>query len=530
MTFVSDDIRLKSVPAQRSRATATWAFWFVGIMGITAVLGLFLFRFGATPAIIGWLLYLIGIAAIIYQPRYGIYLTVFFVLVGDAVMMTWYPFGKNFSSIESLFYLHNSLIISPLESYLVLTFISWLGRAAVQRRLKIHTGLLFWSSLALLAFAIFGLLYGIGTGGSVNVALWEVRVIFYLPAVILLASNLFTERTQVSHLMWVIMIALFIEGLMGSYVYFVVLDRNLGLVEGITEHAASIHMNTLFVFTLAVWLYKGSWTKRLLLPLISIPVMFSYLASQRRSAFIVLFVALGLMTLLLYRESRKLFWMIVPAVAVAGMLYIAVFWNSSGALGLPAQAIKSVVAEDQANAKDRSSNIYRETENINTSYTIHQKPLTGIGFGQRFYTLVDLPDISSYIWFEYITHNSIAWIWMKAGVGGFLALLFFIGTAVMTGIRVLWRMPRNDMSAIALTATLYIIMHFIYAYADMSWDAPNMVYIGVMAGIINSLERIVDQPIPVKPKRWTWQPDEVPPPGLSPLLDTKQGEHMQCRN
>jgi len=517
MTFVSDDIRLKSVPAQRSRATVVWALWFVGIVGITAVLGLFLLQFGTTPAIIGWLLYLIGIAAILYQPRYGIYLIIFFAIVGDAVMMEWYPFGKNFSSIESLFYLHDALIISPLESYLALTFISWLGRAAVQRRLKIHTGLLFWSALFLLAFAIFGLLYGIGTGGNINIALWEVRAIFYLPLFLLLTSNLFTERKQANHLMWIIMLALFIEGILGSYIYFVILNRDLGLVDAITEHGAAIHMNTLFIFALAVWLYKGSWSKRILLPLMSIPVLFSYLASQRRASFIVLIIAIGLMTLLLYRESRKLFWTLVPAMGLVGIMYLAIFWNNTSSAGLPAQAIKSVIAEDQASAKDRSSNIYRDIENINASYTIHQQPLTGVGFGQPFYFLVELPDISNYIWWEYVTHNSIAWIWMKTGVGGFLALLFFIGTAVMTGIRVLWRMPRNDMSAIAVTAILYIIMHFIYAYADMSWDAPNMVYVGVMMGLINSLERIVDQPIPIKPKRWSWQPDKMPPPGLTPL-------------
>lgn len=517
MTFVPDDIRLKSVSARRSRATATWAVWFVGVVGITAVLALFLLQFGATPAIIGWLLYLIGIAAIIYQPRYGIYLMIFFVLAGDAVIMAWYPFGKNFSSIESLFYVHNALIISPLESYLILTFISWLGRAAVQRRLKIHTGLLFWSALLLLAFAIFGLLYGIGTGGSINIALWEARAIFYLPLFILLTNNLFTERKQVSQLMWIIMLALFIEGLIGSYVYFVILNRNLGLVDGITEHGAAIHMNTLFVFALTVWLYKGSWSKRILLPLMSIPVLFSYLASQRRASFIVLIIAIGLMVLLLYRESRKLFWVLMPTLALGGLLYLAVFWNNTGSIGLPAQAIKSIIAEDQASVKDRSSNIYRDNENLNASYTIHQQPLTGVGFGQPFYVLIELPDISSFIFWEYVTHNSIAWIWMKTGVGGFLALLFFIGTAVMTGIQVLWRMPRDDMSAITVTAILYIIMHFIYAYADMSWDAPNMAYVGVMAGLISSLERIVAKPIPIKPKRWPWQPDKIPPLGLAPL-------------
>ena len=303
------------------------------------------------------------------------------------------------------------------------------------------------------------------------------------------------------------MLALFFEGLIGTYVYFVVIGRDLSQVGEITEHSAAIHMNTLFVFTLAVWLYKGSWSKRLLLPLMALPVALTYLATQRRSAFIALFIALGLMALLLYRESRKVFFIIVPIVALIGVMYLAAFWNRSGALGLPAQAIKSVIAEDQASAKDQSSNIYRIIENINASYTIHLRPLTGVGFGQPFHFFVPLPDISSFIWWEYITHNSIAWIWMKTGVGGFFAVMFLVGTAVMTGVRVLWQMPRNDMSAIAATAVLYIIMHFIFAYVDMSWGVQNMIYMGVTLGLINRLEYLVNQPIPTQPKRWTWQPD-----------------------
>ena len=39
-----------------------------------------------------------------------------------------------------------------------------------------------------------------------------------------------------------------------------------------------------------------------------------------------------------------------------------------------------------------------------------------------------------------------------------------------------------------LTATLYVVMHFLYAYADMSWDNQSMVYMGAMLGIINAVD------------------------------------------
>ncbi len=518
MTFATNS-SLKNAPSQKTRSDIVWLLWFVVLMGVTAVVGLAMYLFTASFSTISWLLYLIGIIVIIYEPRYGIYLIVFFSLAGDFVMMPWYPFNKNFSSNETLLFLHNAVIFSPLEFYLTLTFASWLGRAFMQRNLKFYKGDLFWPTLSFVTFVAFGLVYGIGTGGNLNTALWSARSIFYMPMLLILISNLFTKREHVSNLMWVAMIALCLEGFMGVYIYFVELGRDLSLVEDITEHSAAIHMNTLFVFTAAVWLYKGSWAKRFILPFMIPPVFLTYLATQRRAAFVALFIALAFMAVFLYQESRKVFFVIMPIVGIVGILYLGAFWNSSGAIGLPAQAIKSIIAEDDASEADRSSNVYRDLENINSNYTIHQRPLTGIGFGQPFYMLVTLPDISTFVWWEFITHNSIAWVWMKTGVGGFFTMMFLVGISITLGIRVLWRMPHDDMSAIAATAVLYIVMHFIYAYVDMSWNVQNMVYLGVMLGFVNRMEYIVDQPIPIKHKRWSWQPDPLPPSGLLPLFN-----------
>jgi hypothetical protein len=38
-------------------------------------------------------------------------------------------------------------------------------------------------------------------------------------------------------------------------------------------------------------------------------------------------------------------------------------------------------------------------------------------------------------------------------------------------------------------------MHFLYAYVDISWEVQSMVYVGVMMGVINSIERIAATPV-----------------------------------
>jgi len=496
-----------SASAIERRAAIRWRVWFGVLIGFTACVALLLRHAANSAAPIGWLIFILGLVAIIYRPRYGVYLIVFFTLLGDGVLMPVYPFDKNFSSAESLFYLNGSLIISPLEVYLVVTLLSWLGGGLMRRKMRFYVSPLTWPALAFLAFVMFGLIWGLARHGSVNVALWEARSIFYLPLMLILTTNLLEKREHINHVLWAAMLALFIEALVGVWFVFVTRHGDLEGMEAIAEHSMSIHEGTLFVLLIASWLFRASWPKRIMLPLMAPFVLIAFAANQRRASYIALILAVMLIGLVLYWENRKLFWFIIPPLVVLGMIYTAAFWNSSGgSLGMPARAVRSVIAP-ASTGRDEQSNVYRQIENINTEFTIHQLPLTGVGFGQKFYVIVPLPDISFFVWYEYITHNSILWIWMKTGAGGFFAMIFLVGMAIMTGVRVTWRMPRGDMAAAALTATLYIVMHFIYAYVDMSWEAQSMIYVGAMTGLIGCLERVVGAPVPVRRKRWPWQPE-----------------------
>jgi hypothetical protein len=521
-TFIADPLT-KRATYQEQRANWAWSLWYFIIIGLSGLTGFMMLRSGPSINTIAWLIYLTGVIAIFIRPRYGVYLTVFFSLLGDSKLVYWYPFSKNFSSRESILFLHDALIISPLESYMIFALLAWLAKDAFQRKISIYRNELFWPVMAFSFFMAFGLLYGIGTGGNLNIALWEARAIFYLGLMFVLTSNLLEKREHVSHLMWFAMVALFIEGWAGVNYYIYEIEMDLTRVESITEHSAAIHMNTFFVFMCAVWLYKGSVIKRIALPLMVSPVLLTYVATQRRASFLTLGVALFLMAFPLYKESKRVFWLIVPPMAVLSVVYLAAFWNSSGGLALPAQAVKSVVAEDDSNAADQASNIYREIENINSAFTIHQAPLTGVGFGKKFFIIAPMPDISFFEWWEYITHNSIIWLWMKTGLGGFFSMLIMISLSVMVGIRATWRMPSGDLAAAALTGTLYVIMHFVYAYVDMSWDSQSMLYMGTMIGLITRLEYIVEQPIPLPEKRWPWQPNPEPPPGLEALPEKQWG-------
>lgn len=432
-------------------------------------------------------------------------------------MMYWYPFHKNFSSPETLLYLNDAAIISPLEFYLLLTLLSWFLRESLQRKLRFYQGPLFWPMMLFAAFIGFGLLSGIARGGNVNIALWETRTIFYLPLMAILVGNLFKKQAHIEVAIWAVMAALFVEGLVGTYTLLFILKGELSTVNAMTEHSAAIHLSTVFVFAAATLMFKVAWRKRLPLFIMAVPVLITIIGAKRRAAYVALLMAFVFLALVLYREHKRAFFFIIPLCAFLGLMYLGVFWNSNSPLGLGAQAVKSIVAEDQASERDQQSNLYRDIENFNSLFTIKQVPLTGIGFGNKYYIVIPLPDISFFEWWQYMPHNSVMYIWVKTGVGGFIGLLLMIGLSIMQGVRATIRVPGGIIKAITLTATLYIIMHFIFAYVDISWDAKSMVYVGLALGILNCVEHIVAIDPVVHKKRWPWQPELPEPVGLLPF-------------
>jgi O-antigen ligase len=483
-----------SIKTRKSQVTIINLGWFVVLVGASLLLSALMLRAGPKPSMIAWLLLSICIAAILYRPRFGVYLLVGLGLAGDATLTPWFPFVKNFSSSESILYINDAIIINPLEAFLGLTFLSWFIHSFSSNQKRFYGGPLFLPTLIFLLFVVGGMWYGFSTRGNINIGLWEARPLFYLAGMLILVSNLIETRRHVNHLLWFGMVAIFIESLFGNWYFWVNLRGNLAGVNAITEHSAAIHMNALFVFFFAALLYKTNPSRRLLLGFFSLIVLFPYFATQRRAAFLTLAIALILIAIVLYKENRTAFWVIVPPAVLIAAIYVGVFWNQTGPMGAPAQALKSVIAPEAADARNQSSNLYRDLENINLHFTIQQKPLTGIGFGHKFYVIVPMADISFFQWWEYFPHNSIIWIWLKTGVLGFLSMLFLVGSAIATGGQLLRQLPRGELSAAALTAVLYLIMHFTFAYADISWDNQSMIFVGAMMGLLNCMDLIAAKP------------------------------------
>ncbi|NJO82710.1 MAG: O-antigen ligase family protein [Blastochloris sp.] len=506
-------IRRKSYDAEEHFHSnrLVFAAWVVGYMGIILLTARTIISSNVNPSLIAWLIFWSGIVVIAHTPRIGIYLIVGLTLAGDMAILPWYPFTKNMSSYESLMFLSNAAIISPAEVFMTFTLGAWLIRPLFRRIFDWCGGALFVPMAVFSGSIVLSLGYGLVRGGDPTIALWETRAILYIPLMYLLVVNLIRTPAQIQAVIWAAMLGVIAKAIAGLWYVGTVLQFDLSSVERIAEHPASIHFNALIVMAMATWVYRSSAVQRLVLTSALPIAIFSLFANQRRASFVALGIAILLIALVLFRERRFSFFIIVPIATLFLAVYAAAFWNSTTPIAMPARAIKSVISADESNARDQASNMYRILENINTMATIRSAPIMGVGFGNKFLIVVSMADISTFVWWEYITHNSIMWIWMKAGLFGFAAMIFLIGSALMLGAQAIWRLPNNGMGAIALGSTLYLMMHFTFAYVDMSWSIQSMVYVGTSMGILSILELTVKNHKPRHVARWPWQPVPAAP-------------------
>jgi hypothetical protein len=429
-----------------------------------------------------------GAAAILVKPILGVYLTVFFSVLGDTQTMLGYPFNSNFSSRESILYIHNSLTFSPVELFLALTAVSWFAHTAGARNWRLRGRPLLLPVVGLGLMVGVGLVYGVGLrGGNLTVAIWELRPLLYLVVMYVLASNLFPRVEHYVYVAWAVVLAIAVQNIFAIHYYFTLSRAERATLEALTEHPSSLFYAWLFLLALAVCLLKScSRVARFLIVLTVLPTAYLFVLSERRAAAVALAVGFIVFAFILFFRRRKAFFVLVPAVLLLSVAYTAAFWNSSEGAGFGARAVKTVFAPKSVSERDASSDVYRIIENYDLVYTIRVAPQTGVGFGRPFYQPAQLPNISFFVFSQYIPHNSILWIWLKMGYVGFVALLFLIAATLRAGTRASLALPSGDALAVTVGALAFIVMFFVFAYVDIAWGPRTCLFLAVcMATCVN---------------------------------------------
>ena len=239
----------------------------------------------------------------------------------------------------------------------------------------------------------------------------------------------------------------------------------------------------LFILTFALWLFRGPLSLRLLSAALAAACLPTFLFSERRGAVVALGVGLILLAVILFARHRRTFWRFVPILLILIVGYLGAFWGvEDGAVAFPAQAIKGVVAPDALSEEDQSSNLYRDIETFNLQFTMRAQPF-GVGFGEKFYRPAPMADISFFVFWEYVPHNSLLWVWLKTGALGFIALLYLFGRTIQEGIRSIMASSSRELSALTAAALAYVVMFAVFAYVDIAWEARSVVFLAIAMAV-----------------------------------------------
>lgn len=419
------------------------------------------------------------------KPMVGLCATVFLALVGDSTTSPWYPFVKGLSAKESIMFVNNSLIFSPLELVLVVAPLALFGRYLVRGHWELAVGRMPYAVGAFTGFILFGLAHGFVNGANHQTALFEARPFVAFALIYILVSSVCHELSDYRRLLWTILAAILTHALIAGQYLSQRTPAELKLTEGLLDHGAAMRMDLLIIVVAAAWMFPGiSRRLRLTTTLMLIPVGWVYLVAQRRAAVVGLVGALVLLSVILFWHRRQTFYKVIPIAALILTGYVAAFWNSTSTTAFPAQAIKSVISPSSVSDRNQSSDLYRMVENVDLHYTIQTARLQGIGLGNPFYRPFPLPSlVSSFKYALYIPHNSFLWIWMTTGFGGFVALIYLFGRAVSMGAATL-RTRTDGTELLVLTAfVLAVVVFAIFCFVDIAWDAGNLSLLGASVAV-----------------------------------------------
>jgi hypothetical protein len=458
----------------------TWWILYASVVGVTLLLGALALE--TSPRLVPQTLVLLGLGGVVAlaRPLAGLHLVTFFTLLGDASILPEYPFAKNLSSRESVFFIDDATTLSPLELMLVATTLGLLLHAYVTPGWRFRRGALLSPFLVLGGLVVVGVLRAFFTGGNTNVALWEARPLLYLPLVYLLVTNLVTTPRQMFRLLMVAMAGVAANSLITLNSYRMMSSVQREAIESLNEHSASVHIGALFILTLALWLFRAPLSLRVAFTALTALSLPTFLFSERRGAVVGLGAGLILFFMVLFARSRRTFYVAVPILLILLGAYVGAFWGAEeGAVSFPAQAIKGVIAPGEISEQDAASNLYRDIEGFNLQYTMRAEPLAGVGFGKPFYRPAPMPDISFFVFWQYVPHNSLFWVWLKTGVLGFIALLYLFGRAIQEGIRSVLVSRSPERSAFICLGLAYVVMFAVFAYVDIAWDARSAVFLAL---------------------------------------------------
>jgi O-antigen ligase len=439
----------------------------------------------------------------LYRLDWGFYLFVICVLLFEQNVIRGFDaltykvsYFKNLKEIQFLPSIEQA-VVNPLELHLFLLLSVWVLLIALKKKVQLNPVSAWFAALLFFSCLLISFLYGMRVGGDFLPALWEVRAFFYFGIMYFFVPQVIQSEQQVKALMWVCIAMISLKAFLGI-ARFASVGFSYEVLLGFPPmaHEEPVFFVTLVIFLMALSLFGGHGQQRRALLWLLLPLMFAFYIAQRRAAYAGGAAAIAAFFVLLSGRERLRFLKVALPVIVVMALYAAAFWNSEGRLAAPVRLLQTSLSADREAAGDRYwSNLYRIHEQYDLATTIQRAPLKGIGFGSKYDTPIALPPAFSLQF--YIPHNEILWLLVKMGAVGFFCVWFFFGSFLLKGTSVFSQMKNPYLKAVCAVSVVAVINQFVVSYYDLQLTYyRNMIYLGLLMGLVPTLERLDKQALP----------------------------------
>ena len=474
--------------AERARAWARQAPLRPTVLTTIALLGAVAYAFAIVefqgdPIVLLPLATAIVVVGIWAQPAIGIY-----VVFGGAILLEQFILVGVNPITQTKFFVNIStyspipIRLSIADLVMLLAGAAFLVRRRGQERLRI--GALGLAVLGYIGAFLLGAVIGAARGGALNieVALAELKAPLQLAVAYFLTANLVRHRGQLTVFVWIFVLGSAVKAFQTILNHQAASDLPYDL-RTIIAHEDVVFMGAAVMLGLVALLLGHR--SRLVLVLLALQPLFlvAELLAYRRVAFIALAVMFGaILVVAAFTRPRRVA-VLVAITALAGALYLMIFWDATGPVAEPLRAMRSVFDASTTDLIDQNSSAWRDVEHQNIAYTIRQLPITGVGIGQR-YLIEREPVENSFVYWRYITHDALLWLWLKAGLLGAFALWFLVARAVLVGTSLFRRVQDPSLRWIVTLPVLLVLAQVVFSSVDLGLTySRTMIVLGTSLGL-----------------------------------------------
>lgn len=337
------------------------------------------------------------------------------------------------------------------------------------------------SAGAILAWTV----YGIGTGGSVQNMLWQVRPLLALPIVALISSVAMARERCIRGTKIAILAAGLLKVIDGSSYYFLKVRPENLRSDYVSTHADTTLWAIGLVILLADWFENRSKAARNRLIVIGLPLAFGMIINNRRTVWVIVATCGLFIALQARRPVKRQIARVLSVTWPALVLYAAIGIASPPSIAFkPVQMISSVILQ-----KDASSST-RDIENFNLLRTLRVRPLIGVGFGHPYVEAVVAYDVTStgFKNYRYLPHNSFLGLWAFGGLFCATGYHLLLPVAVYYAVWSRRRSKKSQRRSAGDWAACSVIAYLIQGWSDIGLqDWTNIMLCGVALGLSAAL-------------------------------------------